>query len=121
MNFEDSPEEAAFRAEARAWLEAHATPKGAPDDFSMPFRGNPKTLADFEAQEAAWIRRSKAWQRELHEGGWAGITWPREFGGRGGSSLQEVIFAEEQARFGVSNGAFMVGIGMAGPTIVAHG
>jgi alkylation response protein AidB-like acyl-CoA dehydrogenase len=121
VNFEDSPEEAALRAEARSWLDAHAVPKGAADDFSTPFRGHPRSLAEFEAAESAWVDRCKWWQGELFRGGWAGITWPKAFGGRGGTPLEDAVFAEEQLRYGVSNGAFAVGIGMAGPTIIGHG
>jgi alkylation response protein AidB-like acyl-CoA dehydrogenase len=121
MDFDDSPEEAAFRAEARTWLEAHAVPKGSEDDFSTPFRGNPRTLAEYEEQEGRWVDRCRWWQGELYRGGWAGITWPKQFGGRSGTALEEAIFLEEQSRFGVSSGAFSVGIGMAGPTIIAHG
>jgi alkylation response protein AidB-like acyl-CoA dehydrogenase len=124
MDFDDSPEEAAFRAEARAWLEANAVRKGAegPEgDFSTPFRGTPRTLEEFEEQEGHWVDRCRWWQAQLYRGGWAGITWPKAFGGRSGTALEEAIFQEEQSRFGVSNGAFSVGIGMAGPTIIAHG
>jgi alkylation response protein AidB-like acyl-CoA dehydrogenase len=121
VNFEDSPEEAALRAEARAWLDAHAAPKGGPDDFSSAHGGHLGTLADFEAAESAWVAKCKGWQNQLYRGGWAGITWPKAYGGRGGTSLEEAVFAEEQSRYGVSNGAFAVGIGMAGPTIIGHG
>ncbi len=114
MDFDDTPAETAFRREARAWLEAHAPAKGGPDDFSTGFLEG--TMA-----EPDHIRLSKAWQRVLFDHGWAGITWPRRFGGRGGTSMQAAIFAHEQARFGVSVGAFAVGIGMAGPTIMKHG
>jgi alkylation response protein AidB-like acyl-CoA dehydrogenase len=121
VNFDDSPEEAAFRAEARAWLEAHAPAKGGADDFSSPYRGNPRTVGEYEERERTYVERCKWWQGELYRGGWAGITWPKESGGRGGTPLEAAIFAEEQARFGVSSGAFAVGIGMAGPTIIGHG
>jgi alkylation response protein AidB-like acyl-CoA dehydrogenase len=72
--------------------------------------------ADLEHMQAC-----REWQRTLSEGGWAGIAWPREAGGRGGKSWQQRIFDEEQARFDVAVGAFAVGIGMAGPTIIAWG
>jgi alkylation response protein AidB-like acyl-CoA dehydrogenase len=121
MDFDDSPEEAAFRSEARAWLAAHAVPKGADGDFSRAFHGNPRTLAEFEEQEGAWVDRCRWWQGELYSGGWAGIAWPKQFGGRSGTALEDAVFQEEQRRFGVSSGAFSVAIGMAGPTIVAHG
>jgi len=121
MDFDESPADAAFRKEARTWLEAHATPKGSPDDFSAPHSGNPRTLEEFEISEQAWVDRNKWWQGELYSGGWAGITWPKVAGGRAGTALEAAIFAEEQSKFGVSNGAFSVGIGMAGPTIINHG
>ena len=114
MDFDDTPEEAAFRAEARAWLDAHAIPKGHPDDFSD---GLWSTAYD----EDTYIERCRQWQRTLFEGGWAGITWPKEYGGRGLKPIHQVIFNQEQSRYGVSNGAFMISIGMAGPTILAHG
>src|SRR4029453_8621343 len=114
VDIDDTPEEAAFRAEARAWLDAHAIPKGHPNDFSLG-------LWTGAYDEGAYIARCQAWQRTLYDGGWAGITWPKEYGGRGGRPIDQVIFGQEQARYGVSNGAFMISIGMAGPTILAHG
>jgi alkylation response protein AidB-like acyl-CoA dehydrogenase len=114
VDIDDTPEEAAFRAEARDWLDAHAIPKGHPGDFSLG-------LWTGAYDEETYIARCQAWQRTLFEGGWAGITWPKEYGGRGGQSIHQVIFSQEQARYGVSNGAFMISIGMAGPTILAHG
>lgn len=81
MDFDDTPEEAAFRAEAFGWLSRHAEPKG--PDSGPPGFGE----ADPEA-ELLHVKRSKEWQRTLYEGGWAGITWPREFGGRGGTAVE---------------------------------
>ena len=114
MDIDDTPEEAAFRAEARDWLDAHAIPKGHPDDFSLG-------LWTGAYDEETYVRRCQQWQRTLFDGGWAGITWPKAYGGRGGRPIHQVIFNQEQARYGVSNGAFMISIGMAGPTILAHG
>ena len=115
MDFEDTPEEAAFRREARDWLGAHATLKD-------PTRHAPASAGSVDREaELEHVRRSQAWQATLYEGGWAGITWPKEFGGRGGTPIQAIIFAEEQARFDVPTGVFAQGIGMAGPTIMAHG
>jgi alkylation response protein AidB-like acyl-CoA dehydrogenase len=105
VDFDDSPEEAAFRAEARAWLERHARPVTSRRD---PF-------------EEGHVDRCKAWQRTLYDGGWAGITWPKEYGGRGASAIEAAIFSQEQARFDVSTGVFAVAIGMVGPTLIAHG
>jgi acyl-CoA dehydrogenase len=67
------------------------------------------------------VARCRAWQHTLTDGGWAGITWPAAFGGRGGTGLQASIFDEEQNQFDVSTGAFAVAIGMVGPTLMVHG
>ncbi len=114
MDFEDTPEEAAFRAEARAWLEANAIPKGHPEDFSAGVSTN-------AYGEDEYVKRCREWQGRLAEGGFAGITWPQAFGGRGGRPIESAIFNQEQASFGVSNGVFAIAIGMVGPTILAHG
>jgi len=106
MDFDDTPAEAAFRSEARAWLAAHAP----------AFEYDINAVAPSEH-----VERSVAWQGELFAGGWAGITWPTEYGGRGASAIQASIFNQEQARYSVATGVFMVGIGMAGPTLIAHG
>jgi alkylation response protein AidB-like acyl-CoA dehydrogenase len=113
VDFDDTPEEAAFRADARAWLNANAIPKGAPEDFSAGnFSG--------EIEPAEYVKRCRWWQGQLFEGGWAGITWPKAVGGRGGKPIEEAIFAEEQSKFGVSNGIFMIAHGMVAPTLMEH-
>jgi alkylation response protein AidB-like acyl-CoA dehydrogenase len=115
MDFDDTPEEAAFRAEARAFLAAHARPRSGTDRSRLLHHE-----ASPEA-DAEHVRRCRAWQRTLFEHGWAGITWPKAYGGRGGTGIQQAIFHEEQAAFDVSTGVFAVGIGMVGPTLIAHG
>jgi alkylation response protein AidB-like acyl-CoA dehydrogenase len=108
----------AFRVRARAFLEAHACHRRADDDDFARFRflGDPSPEADAEH-----VRRGKAWQRTLHDGGWAGIAWPKEYGGQGGSAAEARAFAQEQARYDVDVGVFAVGIGMVGPTLIVHG
>jgi acyl-CoA dehydrogenase len=107
----DTPEEAAFRAEARAWLETVAEPL-APGEA-------PSALSEFEDLEE--IARSRAWQGLKAEAGWACITWPVAYGGRGGTSMQSTIFRQEEARFRTPPDVFTAGIGMGGPTLLAHG
>ena len=109
MDFRDSPGEAAFRAEARAFLTAHP-PTRMPDYFDG-------TEGDAAATLALW----RAWQQTLHAHGWAAITWPREFGGRGLGPIEQIIWTQELARTGMGESLFVVGIGMAGPTLIAHG
>ena len=120
MPEDGAPEDptAAFRARARAFLEAHARPRRSGDDDFARFRflGDPSPGAD-----AAHVRACKEWQRTLFDAGWAGIAWPKEYGGQGGTPAEARTFAQEQACFDVETGAFAVGIGMVGPTLIAHG
>lgn len=110
MDFNDTPEEAAFRAEAVAWLEANAE-RLAPGE--TPARG--EVISDEEVAEA------KAWQKRKADAGWACITWPKELGGRGATPMQNVIWNQEQAKFRMPRDIFGIGIGMCGPTILTHG
>jgi alkylation response protein AidB-like acyl-CoA dehydrogenase len=86
-----------FRAELRAWLDAHPPPD----------RTDPETL--------------RAWQRTLHSGGWVGVHWPAEYGGRGASAAQVAIYNEELARAGAPPVLGRVGVTLVGPTLIAHG
>jgi alkylation response protein AidB-like acyl-CoA dehydrogenase len=108
MHIGDAPPEAAFREQAHRWLADHAELR---TGRRVPRHGD----------LAAHVAACKQWQHVLAEHGWAGITWPTEFGGRGGTAVQASIFAEEQARFDVATGAFAVSIGMVAPTLMAHG
>ncbi len=110
MDFDDSFAEATFREEARSWLGAHAPRKGSTEDFSTGY-------LEGTMDPAVFMDHAKAWQRLLVDHRWAGITWPVEYGGRGGTPIQSVIFGQEAGRFGVAVNSFAVGIGMAGPTI----
>ncbi len=114
MDFDDTPAEAALRADARVWLEAHAVPRGSPEDFSAGFFTP-------GLEPAEYVKRCRWWQGQLWEAGWAGVTIPREFGGRGGRPIEATIFAQEQARYGVSVGVFAVAHGMVAPTLLTHG
>ena len=94
MDFEETEEERTFRVEVRSWLDAHATRRiaGEQSDHSyMPGDGSPEA-------DAAHVGACKEWQRVLYEGGWAGITWPVDAGGRGGPGWQQRIFNEERVR-----------------------
>ncbi len=115
MRHQDTPEEAAFRAEARAWLAAHARLRDGRSDWSRgPRDHGPES-------EAAFFERCRAWQRTLFDGGWAGITWPTRYGGRGGTPAQGVIFAEELAAFDATSGFLASTIELVGPTLLRHG
>jgi alkylation response protein AidB-like acyl-CoA dehydrogenase len=117
MNFEDAPEEAEFRLRCRSFLDAHATPKPEVVDWSESHWAKPSTTD----QEKLHVAQCREWQRTKYDNGWAGLTWPTEYGGQGLSSLHNGIFAEEEGRYDVATGSFAQSIGMAGPTIIDHG
>ncbi len=100
MDLRDTPTEAAFRAELRAWIGENLT-----DDVR---RGR------FE-------EAGRDWSRKLYEGGYAGLTWPKEYGGAGAPYSHQAIFLEEMARAEAPSHLGVIGLGMAGPTIIAHG
>jgi alkylation response protein AidB-like acyl-CoA dehydrogenase len=102
MDLTLSAEEAAFRDELRGWLEAN----------------NPGR--EPEGDEAAFSFRV-AWQKKLFDAGWAGVSWPQEYGGRGASLIEQAIFNEEITRAQSPSLANVLGIAMGGPTVIAHG
>jgi len=111
MDFEDSPEEAAFRAEARAWLDAHAKPK-VKREASDPLD---------ERSDPAAMKRAREWQKAKADQGYARITWPKGMGGIGGTPMQSIIFGQEESKYDVPTGAaFAIGLGMCIPTVMAY-
>jgi alkylation response protein AidB-like acyl-CoA dehydrogenase len=108
MDFQDSPEEAAYRAKARAFLESVVRPKGA-DKESLQ-----KRLTDQE-----YLAAAKAYQNAKAQAGFAGITWAKEQGGQGLSPIFSVIFGQEEAKFDAPAGPFTIGLGMCVPTVIA--
>jgi len=113
MDFDDTPDEAAFRAEARAWLHANAKPR----DMASSLAINQET-GDFSADLPA----ARAWQQRKFDGGFGAIYFPRELGGRGGTALDHMIFAQEEAAFEVpaTNHFMIVNRGCAS-LLVRHG
>lgn len=108
MDFKYSPEDEALRAEFRAWLERNR-------EYATPALG---PLAD--ENEVGW-EATLRWHRKLFEGGWLGITWPPEYGGRGGTLLQEVICEQELERAGAGAPFTGPGIWLLGPTLLHWG
>lgn len=109
MDFEFTPAQEAFRAEVRAWLEANL-----PAD--LRHRGFAATRADPEE-----VRRLRAWQRRMYEAGYVGVYWPREFGGRGATIVEEIILYQEMARAGAPQFVNRGALSMLGPTLMRHG
>jgi len=106
VDLNDSPQQAEFRTKVRSWLEEHkaeAPPRAPVGD------------------EDAYIQARREWQGKLAEAGLAGVTWPKEFGGQGLGPIEQVTVNQEIGRAGVPGILDVIGVGMLGPTIIAHG
>ena len=114
MDFNDTSEEAAFRAEVRRFLDANARRKGATE---TTHRG--RYIPDANMAES--LARAKAWQAQKADAGFAAITWPKQWGGRGGSPIEQVIYNQEEANYAVPRGVFEIGLGMCIPTMMTYG
>jgi alkylation response protein AidB-like acyl-CoA dehydrogenase len=108
MDFRDTPQEKAFRAGLREWLDANV-----PEGWGTPGHREPEG-----AERLAFY---KDWSRQLYEGGFVGLTWPKAYGGREEPISHQVIALEEFARSEAPEHMNVIGLGMAGPTILAHG
>jgi alkylation response protein AidB-like acyl-CoA dehydrogenase len=106
VDFRDSPDEAAFRAELRSWLAAELPPD----------------WGEREPHVGRWdFAEARRWTRRLFDAGYAGLTWSKDYGGRGLSPTYQGIYLEETARIDAPDHVGVIGLGMAGPTIIAHG
>ena len=109
MDLNDTPQQAEYRARIRSWLEEHK--------HEAPKLSGPEALTD----EQEIIAARRLWQKRLAEGGLAGVTWPKEYGGQGLGPIEQVIANQEISRAGVPGILDAIGVGMLGPTIIAHG
>lgn len=113
MDFGDTQEEAQFRAEARAWISREA-PVHLYDSLTKSGFGGVKT-GEFDP-----LAEAKKWQRKKADAGWACIQWPVEFGGRGATPMQSVIWNQEEGVYSKLTGTFIIGQGMCAPTLMAY-
>ncbi|MGA9952480.1 MAG: acyl-CoA dehydrogenase family protein, partial [Bradyrhizobium sp.] len=113
MNFDDTPQEAAFRAEAKAWIAANA-PKQYEEELKR------SSLGRTALNGANVLDVAKAWQKKKADAGWACLHWPKEYGGRGASPIERVIWQQEEGAFGKLSFTFIIGHGMCGPTMMAY-
>jgi alkylation response protein AidB-like acyl-CoA dehydrogenase len=108
MDLNLTSEELRFRDEFRAWLEVNI----------------PAEWASYQSQHESSRERFeflRAWQKKMHEAGWVGISWPKEYGGRGASLIQQSIFIQEMARAGAPALINVLGLSLLGPTLIAYG
>ena len=106
MDFNDTSEENSFRLEVRDWLENNANQ-------------DKKSAGYVLDEEVGALARAREWQAKKAEAGYAAITWPEEFGGLGGTSIQSVIYSQEEAKYNVPTGFFDIGLGMCIPTMMS--
>jgi alkylation response protein AidB-like acyl-CoA dehydrogenase len=109
MDFDFTPEQEAFRKEVRQWFERHL-----PDDL----RGRGFAASRGDRDE---VQRLRAWQKTMYEAGYVGMDWPRQFGGRGASLVEQVIFYQEMARAESPQPVNRGGLSMLGPTLMKYG
>jgi len=110
MDLRDSPEDASFRAEARSWLESNLT-----GEFALA-RGLGHAGSQHEGRDLR-----TAWERHLGSAGWTCVGWPEQWGGRGATMSQQVIWNEEYARADGPARIGVMGEGLIGPTLIAYG
>lgn len=110
MDFNDTPEEAAFRAEVRRFLDDNAS-RRKPGETEQKSRY-------LEGPEA--LRQAKAWQARKADAGYVGITWDPKWGGKGGTPIQQVIYNQEEACYKLPKGFFEIGLGMCIPTMMVY-
>src|SRR5580693_3149337 len=99
-----------FRARARAWLDANAPRRGADEEAEAETRG-----------QAAVIAEQKAFQAKLYDAGFAGVTWPKEYGGQGLTSAEQIVWSQESRDYDLPTGVFFIGLSMPGNTILEVG
>ena len=113
MNFDDTPKEALFRKNARSWIAANA-PKQYEDELRK------SSLGRTQLKGANILEVAKAWQKKKADSGWACLHWPKEYGGRGATPIERVIWQQEEGPYGKLSGMFIIGHGMCGPTMMAY-
>jgi alkylation response protein AidB-like acyl-CoA dehydrogenase len=116
VDFQDSPDLAAFREEVQTFLSANAELRRGDDrDWSRNGAANDPALAE------EYRTRCHAWQKLLFDSGWAGLTWPTQFGGRGLGAAQQIIFGQELAAYDATSGFLTAAQALVGPTLMQHG
>jgi len=112
MNFDDTPQEAEYRSVARKWLDANA-----PKHLRPALEQSGFATLNLPGHDA--MKEQKTWQKKKFDAGWACLHWPKEYGGRGATPIERVIWQQEEGPYGKLSGVFGIGHGMCGPTVMA--
>ncbi|MEI9997464.1 MAG: acyl-CoA dehydrogenase family protein [Rhizomicrobium sp.] len=113
MDFDDTPEDARFRAEARAWLVSHA-----PAQFRDTLERATFGYTEIPGHDPVLLQQG--WQKTKFDAGWACVNWPRAYGGRDATPIQRAIWQQEEGVYARLSQMFLVGHGMCGPTLMAY-
>src|SRR6185437_6048000 len=105
MDFELSGPELKFRDEVRAWLKAN----------------QPAGNENIDVADKDFVDHRRAWQKKMYEAGYVGLTWPKEYGGRGAGFMEQLIFNDELILAKAPEPINLIGLGMGGPVVIAHG
>ena len=105
MDFDLSPAEKRFRDEVRAWLAEN----------------KPRWEDDEDSTSRDWLERRREWQRKMHQAGYIGLNWPKEYGGRGATLMEQLILNQEMIEARAPDPINVLGLGMGGPVLIAHG
>ena len=108
MDFNDTIDQAKFRATCTKWLEANAELKES------------KSSSNGEPSLESHLNTSKEWQKKKYDAGWAMLHWPKEFGGIGATAIERIIWGNEESKFDVPRGIFEIGLGMCGPVMMQY-
>ena len=105
MDFELSEQEKKFRDEVRAWLKAN----------------KPSGNGSADEGQKGFVESRRRWQKKMYNAGYVGITWPKEYGGRGEGFMEQLIFNDEMIRAQAPEPINVIGLGMGGPVVITHG
>ena len=110
MDFNDTKEQAEFRAKCRNWLEQNA-------ELKINVKSDKK---DGMVGEEAFLQAAKKWQMKKFDAGWAMLHWPKEYGGIAATPIERIIWGQEESQFSVPRGIYEIGLGMAGPVMMQY-
>ena len=110
MDFNDTKEQAEFRAKCRNWLEQNA-------ELKINVKSDKK---DGMVGEEAFLQAAKKWQMKKFDAGWAMLHWPKEYGGIAATPIERIIWGQEESLFSVPRGIYEIGLGMAGPVMMQY-